>query len=115
MGIELGVYRQIAFWNICVNVMPSEPFRPQWWHRSMSQHVQKRKAQPKRSIATPGDDRELGLWIDYELLRKHHHHTTQAVLHDPSVGTNNRYLELADLALGTSKHRRKPKGAASAK
>ena len=79
----------------------------------MSQHFQKRKGQPKRSIATPGDDRELGLWIDYELLRKHH--TTQAVLHDPSIGTNNRYLELADLALGTSKHRRKPKGAASSK
>lgn len=81
----------------------------------MSTHVQKRKAQPKPSVAMPGDERELGLWVDYELLRKHHNHTTQAVLHDPSVGRNNRYLELADLALGTSKHRRKPKGAASSK
>lgn len=79
------------------------------------QHVQKRTAQSKRNIATPGDDRELGLWIDYELLRKNHNHTTQAVLHDPSVGTNNRYLELAHLALGTSKHRRKVKGTASSK
>ena len=63
-------------------------------------HVQKRGALPTPFIAKPGDDDELGLWIDYDLLRKHQDHT---ILHDPSAATNNRYLALADLALGNKK------------
>ena len=31
------------------------------------ENVRKRKAHPKRSIAKPGGDHDLGLWIDYDL------------------------------------------------
>ena len=68
-----------------------------------SKNVQKRKARPKRSIANPGDDHNAGLWIDYDLLRKHHSHT---IIHDPLTATNNRYLELADVALGDGRNKK---------
>jgi hypothetical protein len=76
-------------------------------------NVQKRKARPKRSIAKPGDDHELGLWIDYELLRKHQSRAPQTIMHDSSTAINNRYLELADIALGNNKTKKKLKGPAS--
>lgn len=70
-------------------------------------NVQKRKARPKRSIEIPGDDHPLGLWIDKELLRKHQNRTPQTIIHDQSSLTNNRYLMLADLALGNKKKKSK--------
>ena len=76
-------------------------------------NVQKRRAQPRRSIANPGDDRELGLWIDHDILRRQQNRTQQTILHDPLMSTNNRYLELADLALGKVKPKKKSKAAAS--
>ena len=76
-------------------------------------NVQKRKARPKRSIDNPGDDHELGLWVDYELLRKHQGRTPETVLHSPSASVNNRYLELADFVLG-NKHKKKSKAATTA-
>ncbi len=76
-----------------------------------NKNVQKRKARPKRSIDTPGQDHELGLWIDYDLLRKHRNHTP-TVLHATSAALDNRYLQLADLALRTIKGKKKSKGAA---
>jgi hypothetical protein len=76
-------------------------------------NVKKRKAHPKRSLEIPGDDHPLGLWIDKELLRKHQNRTPQTIIHDQSSVTNNRYLELADLALGNKK--RKPKAAMAAR
>ena len=66
-------------------------------------NVQKRKARPKRSIDNPGVDHDLGLWVDYELLRKHQGRPPEIVLHSPLSAVNNRYLELADLALGNGK------------
>jgi len=75
----------------------------------MPGNVQKRKARPARSIARPGTDDDLGLWIDYDLLRRHRHHSP-TILYDASATVNNRYLELADLALGT-KLRKKSKAA----
>ena len=79
----------------------------------MPNNVKKRKAQPKLSIAKPGRDHDLGLWIDYDLLRKHQNHSP-AILHEPSSAVNNRYLALADLALGNKKTRKKSKAAAAA-
>jgi hypothetical protein len=76
-------------------------------------NIQKRPAQPKRSIANPGDDHEVGLWVDHEVLRRHQNHRPQTILHDPLTSTNNRYLELADLALGNGKQKKKSKAAAS--
>jgi hypothetical protein len=76
-------------------------------------NVQKSKARPKRLINHPGDGHELGLWIDYELLRKHQNRTPQTIIHDPLSSVNNRYLELADLALGNVKAKKKSKGSAS--
>lgn len=73
------------------------------------QNVQKRKARPKRSIAKPGDDHELGLWIDKDLLRKHQNRHPQTIIHDPLTSTNNRYLALADIALGNNRPRKKPR------
>jgi hypothetical protein len=78
----------------------------------MTKNVQKLSARPARSIAKPGDDHDLGLWIDYELLRKGQNHTP-TVLHDSSAATNNRYLELADLALGNKKAKKKARAAGS--
>jgi hypothetical protein len=57
----------------------------------MPKNGQKRKARPSQSIAKPGDDYDVGLWIDYELLRKDQNHTP-AILHDASAATNSRYL-----------------------
>jgi hypothetical protein len=78
----------------------------------MPKNVQKRPLLPSRPTAKPDDDHELGLWIDYELLRKHRN-PTSTILHDPSAATNSRYLQLADLALGNGKARKKYKTAAS--
>jgi hypothetical protein len=76
-------------------------------------NVQKRKARPKRSIGTDHEDHPVGLWIDKELLRKHQGRTPQTIIHDQSSVTNNRYLELADLALGVNKPKRRVKGGLS--
>jgi len=71
-------------------------------------NVQKRKARPKRSIENPGQDHELGLWIDYDLLRKHQGRSA-TIIHDGSRLVESRYIQLADLALAPSKPRKKPK------
>gem|GEM_PF-2484547 len=76
-------------------------------------NIQKSKARPKRSINKPGSDHELGLWVDYDLLRKHQGRPSQIVIHNPVSEANNRYLELADLALGNGKPKKKSKGATS--
>jgi hypothetical protein len=77
----------------------------------VARNVQKRKARPKRSIAKPGNDHNAGLWVDYDLLRKHQGRSREVVLHSPQIGMNNRYLELADIALGTNKPKKKTKSA----
>ena len=70
----------------------------------MQPNVQKRKAQPKRSIANPGDDHELGLWADSDQMRKPP---------ESAHGTSNtRYMELAELAV-PSKPKKKAKSAAA--
>ena len=80
---------------------------------AMPKKLEKRAAQPRISIAKPGREHNLGLWIDYDLLRKHQNHTP-TILHDASPAMNNRYLALADLALGNKKTRKKSKAAAAA-
>lgn len=77
----------------------------------MPNNVQRCKAPPAQSIG-PSDAHEVGRWINYELLRKNQSRTP-IILHDRSAATNNRYLELADLALGNKKTRKKSKAAAS--
>ena len=69
-------------------------------------NVQKHRARPKRSIRTEGEDHPLGLWIDKDIFRKHQNPAPQMVLHDPAWTLNNRYIALADLALGTNKKKR---------
>jgi len=71
-----------------------------------NKNVQKRKARPKRSINKPGPH-GLGLWVDYELLRKHQGRPPEILLHGGTSATNNRYLKLADLALGTQQAKKK--------
>ena len=73
----------------------------------LKKNVQKRRARPKPSIANSGDDHNLGLWIDYELLRRHQGRPPHILIHDPVATTNNRYLELADLCLGKAKKKNK--------
>lgn len=77
----------------------SEAERRQAVTNGRSTNVEKKRARPKRSIKSPGDDHELGLWIDYDLLRKHQSRVPQIVIHDPVSAINNRYLELAEIAL----------------
>ena len=76
----------------------------------MPKNVQKRKARPKRYMAKPGNDHDSGLWVDYDLLRKHQGRTPEIVRHSSNPATNSRYLELADLVLG-NKSKKKLKGA----
>ena len=76
-----------------------------WWS-PMPKNVQKPRGRPTRSIAKRGDHRESGLWIDYDLLRKRHGHSADAV-YDSSATMDNRYLELADIALGNKKIKKK--------
>lgn len=66
-------------------------------------NVQKRRARPKRSIHTEGEDHPLGLWIDKEIFRKHQNRPPQIALHDPMLNPNNRYLALADCVLQDKK------------
>jgi len=73
-----------------------------------NKNVQKHKARPKRSIEKPGKDHELGLWIDYDLLRKHQKRTA-TIIHDGSPLVESRYLRLADLALAPCKPKKKTK------
>ena len=75
-------------------------------------NVEKRKARPARSISNPGDDHDLGLWIDLDLIRRHQNRSPQTIIHDPLSSVNNRYLELADLALRNGKPKKKSKSAA---
>jgi hypothetical protein len=79
----------------------------------LSKKVSKRKASPTRSIEISGDDHEVGLWINTDLLRKHRNPTPQTIIHSLSPTANNRYLELADLALGNGKVKKKAKAANS--
>lgn len=79
----------------------------------MRKNVEKRKADPKRARNKPRSDHDLGLWVDFDLLRKHQGRPPETILHSRSIATNNRYLELADIALGNSKPKKKAKGAAS--
>jgi hypothetical protein len=68
------------------------------------------KAQSKRNTKESTKDQNLGLWVDYELLRRHQGRPPQTVIHHPLSATNNRYLELADLALGSGKSKKRSKG-----
>lgn len=78
-----------------------------------NKNVQKHKARPKRSIKAPGEDHPLGLWIDKDLLRKHHTQV-QTITHESLMASNQRYLELADLALEVNKPNGKAKKKAKA-
>jgi len=74
---------------------------------SIVSNVQKRAARPKRSISTEGKDHPLGLWIDRDALRRHQNRPPQLALQNPLTSANNRYLALADFALGNNKPRKK--------
>lgn len=69
--------------------------------------VTKAVPQPKRTIDQAEDDHPLGLWIDRELLRKHTRHQAKPIL-DTMNYSGNRYLELADIALGLKRPERHP-------
>lgn len=64
--------------------------------------VTKALPQPKRTIENAEDDHEVGLWINQEFFRRHQSRPT-LVLTSNSNPTGNRYLELADVALGIKK------------
>ena len=68
----------------------------------MPAKVKKAKPRPKRTILAAEDDHPVGLWVDKDLLRKHtqQQQTPRTIIHGNSEAAGNRYLELADLALG---------------
>jgi hypothetical protein len=73
--------------------------------------VRKSKPRPKNTLrAKTADDHSPGLWIDHELLRRQYKPDPQVLL-DNSNPTGNRFIELADIALGlrTSANKKKPK------
>jgi hypothetical protein len=74
--------------------------------------VLKQKAPAMRTIENPSDDHPVGLWIDKELLRKHQERH-QTILHGAHESDSNRYLQLADIALGNNKAKKKSKAAGS--
>lgn len=73
--------------------------------------VRKFKPRPKDTLrAKTPDDHSPGLWIDHELLRRQYKRDPHVLL-DNSNPTGNRFIELADIALGlrpsTSKKKQK--------
>jgi len=78
----------------------------------MSAKVKKLKPRPKRTILSEADDHPVGLWIDKELMRKHtqQQQTPRTIIHGSSEAAGNRYLELADIALGNYKNKKKTNG-----
>jgi hypothetical protein len=82
----------------------------------MPAKVKKLKARPKHTILAEGEDHPVGLWVDKELMRKHtqQQQTPRTIIHGSSEAAGNRYLELADIALGNPKNnKKKPNGKAS--
>jgi hypothetical protein len=73
----------------------------------MAARVEKTKPRPARAILAVTDDHPVGLWIDKDLLRKHTRQIPRTIIHGNSEAAGNRYLELADIALGV-KSRKKP-------
>ena len=67
----------------------------------MPAKVKKSKPQPKLTILEAADNHPVGLWVDKELLRKHTQQTPKTIIHGSSEAAGNRYLELADIVLGT--------------
>jgi hypothetical protein len=64
--------------------------------------VKKTRPRPKRTILAAVDDHPVGLWVDKDLLRKHtQQQTPRTIIHGNSEAAGNRYLELADIVLGT--------------
>ena len=80
----------------------------------MPAKVKKLKARPGSAILTEADDRSVGLWVDKELMRKHREQlqTPRTIIHGGSEAAGNRYLELADIALGIHKPKKKTNGKA---
>ena len=76
---------------------------------SMPAKVKKFRARPKRTILDQADDHPVGLWVDKELMRKHtqQQQTPRTIIHGGSEAAGNRYLELADIALGNHKSKKK--------
>jgi hypothetical protein len=64
-----------------------------------------RKAWPK----TDEEDRSIESWLNKDIFRKQREQATQIVLHGPLASTNNRYLALADQALGKNNAKSKRK------
>jgi hypothetical protein len=81
--------------------------------KSPESTVQKQKPRPKRNIENPDDDHPVGLWIDKELLRRHQNSQPQTILHGVHESDGNRYLQLADIALGTGRGKKKTKAVGS--
>ena len=73
----------------------------------MPAKVKKAKARPIRTLLDATDDHPIGLWVDKELLRRHTQQpTSKTIIHGNSEAAGNRYLELADIALGLKKKKR---------
>ena len=71
----------------------------------MPAKAKKAKARPTGTLVA--DDHPIGLWVDKELLRKHtQQQTPKIIIHGNSEAAGNRYLELADVALGNKKKKR---------
>jgi hypothetical protein len=81
--------------------------------KSLESTVQKHRPRPKRNIKNPDDDHPVGLWIDKDLLRRHQNSQPQTIIHGVHESDGNRYLQLADIALGTAKGKKKTKAAGS--
>jgi len=81
----------------------------------MPAKVKKLKARPKRTILADADDHPIGLWVDKELIRKHTQQlkTPRTIIHGSSEAAGNRYLELADIALGNHKNKKRANGKAA--
>lgn len=71
--------------------------------------IKKEKPRPKRNIDDSSDDHSVGLWVDKDLLRKHQNRAPQTIIHGANESDGNRYLQLADVALGIHKTKKKPR------
>ena len=101
--------RKIRFQRVPLHEVPRPGLRDEGSGRNsvIANRLKKNRGRSKRPRGAQDDDHAVGLWMDMDILRKHQTGTPQIVIHDPMASTNNRYLALADFALGNNKIKRR--------
>jgi hypothetical protein len=83
--------------------------------RAKEKPAKKAKAQRKTNPAQSPDNQENGLWVNWEFLRSLTKSAPQTIVHGITREEDNRYLQLADIALRPVERRKKKRDKRSTK